>query len=640
MRITQCLIDNIDSIKRYVIITAFMPHLVTIKETPLNSFRFAFVLSALITLSGCASLLNTQNTAPTDAEVKSNSAQEDVTYQDFSVEQDTLYDLLVAEIASQRNQFDITLVNYIHQAQVTRDPAVILRAINAAQIAKDGEAIKELAMLWLEEDENSIAAHQLLGYQYALDKDYTQAMFHTSEILRLGGNTSVEALAINSAQESEEGKQALLTLYKDLFEQYPESWEVQYSIALVQRNLKQCDEAIANLDAVLKVQPRFQQAAIVKANCLNESGKKQEALEYSADAFDDFPDNNAIGRLYASLLIERGQTEDAANVFAQLIEYYPESPSLKLSYALLLLEINKPEEATVVFEQLKNYPAHKNDANYYLGRYSEEQEQLEEALNYFKAVSPGTHYNSSVERQAYILTKLDRQDEAIELLASLRKEQPNNEVRLWLIEYKLLNTFDQRDAALESLDKGIADYPNDEQLVYARAMHYEGDDRLEEMEADLRHLIDQNPNNAIALNALGYTLADRTDRLEEAAQLIGKALVLKPDNPAIMDSMGWVLFRLGKAEEAVQLLGAAYLKYPDGEVAAHLGEALWSLDKKDQARTVWSNSLRQQPDHKVLIETLQRLAPEMLEPNADSEDSTTNSAEDQPEPELETNSES
>ncbi|KZY70037.1 hypothetical protein A3738_25115 [Oleiphilus sp. HI0066] len=160
------------------------------------------------------------------------------------------------------------------------------------------------------------------------------------------------------------------------------------------------------------------------------------------------------------------------------------------------------------------------------------------------------------------------------------------------------------------------------------------------MEADLRHLIDQNPNNAIALNALGYTLADRTDRLEEAAQLIGKALVLKPDNPAIMDSMGWVLFRLGKAEEAVQLLGAAYLKYPDGEVAAHLGEALWSLDKKDQARTVWSNSLRQQPDHKVLIETLQRLAPEMLEPNADSEDSTTNSAEDQPEPELETNSES
>ena len=562
--------------------------------------------------------MNKSGTSSDQANSSPDNQEEDVEFADFSVEQDTLYDLLVAEIASQRGQFDITLVNYIHQAQMTRDPAVILRAINAAQIAKDSEAIKELTLIWLEAEPDNISAHQILAYQYSVDRAFPEAIDQIAKILELGGNTSIEALAISSSQASEEEKLELLELYTQLLEQFPDSWEVRYSLALVHRNLKQCDIAIEHLEQVITAQPDFQQAFIVKANCLSELGKKDQALAYTKQSFNKFPENNALGRLYASLLIEKGDTQTAEQVFATLLEYYPDSASLTLSHALLMLENKKVEEAKSAFEGLSTSPTHSSDAYYYLGRIAEQQEELEQAIKHYQNVTPSSHYNAAIERFVYLLSKLERMDEALERLALLRRDQPRNAQKLWLIQYQLLNTFDKKDMALEGLKEALIQFPDDETLLYARAMHYDGTGEIELMEQDLRKIISMNPNNAVALNALGYTLADKTDRLQEALQFITLALAIRPDNPAILDSMGWVLFKLGKNEEALALLSKAYINYPDGEVGAHLGEVLWVEGKKEEAKKVWNNSLRQQPDHPVLRATLERLAPEMLESTDDS----------------------
>ena len=582
--------------------------------------RFTLILNILFA-AGCASLSGKSGTSSSSADAESGTENEveEIEYADFSIEQDTLYDLLVAEIASQRDQFDITLVNYIQQAQMTRDPSIIFRAINAAQIAKDSEAIKELTLIWLEEEPDNIAAHQILAYQYSVEKAFPEAIDQIAKILELGGNTSVEALAISSSQASEEEKLELLELYTELLEQFPDSWEVRYSLALVQRNLKQCDAAISNLDKVIEEQAEFQPAFIVKANCLNESGKKEEALNYSAQTFAQFPENNPLGRLYASLLIEKGDTVKAEEVFATLLDYYPDSLSLTLSHALLMLENKKVEEAKSAFEALTSSPSHSSDAHYYLGRISEQQEDLEQAIEHYQNVAPSPNYNTAIERYVYLLTKLDRMDEALEQLALLRQDQPGNAKKLWLVQYQLLNTFDKKEMALEGLNQALQQFPGDEPLLYARAMHYDAIGELALMEQDLRKIIAANPQNAVALNALGYTLADKTDRYEEALQLITVALALRPDNPAILDSMGWVLFKLGKNEEALALLGKAYLSYPDGEVGAHLGEVLWVEGKQDEARKVWNNSLRQQPDHPILRSTLERLAPDMLESTTKTE---------------------
>jgi len=598
----------------------------------LKSIRFTLFFSFFLTISGCAAFKqSSQTTEEKTATTESSADQKEIEYGNFSAEQDTLYDLLVAELASQRKQFDITLVNYIHQAQVTRDPAVIIRAINAAQIANDSEAIKELALLWLENEPDNIGAHQILAYQYSVEKAFPEAMEQITKILELGGTTSVEALAISSSQATENEKQQLLELYTELVEKFPKRWEVRYSLALVQRNLSQCDAAIENLEQVIEIQPSFQQAAIVKANCLNESGKKERALSYSEESFDKFPRNNAIGRLYGSLLIEQDRTEDAEQVFAELVTYYPDSPSLKLSLALLKLENQKTEESQEIFTELTRVQSHQADAYYYLGRIAEQQEKTDLAIDYYQQVSPGTHYNAAIERTIYLLATSDQLDKALEKLAILRQEQPNNAAKLWLIEYSLMKELDEQEQASDTLTAAIEAFPDNEQLLYARAMEFDQKGNLEAMEADLRKIIAQNPQNAVALNALGYTLADKTDRLQEALQLITAALSLRPDNPAIQDSMGWTLFKLGEKEKALQLLGAAYLNYPDGEVAAHLGEVLWSLGKEDDAKQVWRNSLRQQPDHPILIKTLQRLAPELLD-NAEPSVEQSGQPELEPEP--------
>lgn len=576
------------------------------------TLRFVLILNILL-VSGCASLLNKSGTSSDQAKSAPQNQEDEIEYTDFSIEQDTLYDLLVAEIASQRDQFDITLVNYIHQAQMTRDPAVILRAINAAQIAKDSEAIKELTLIWLEQEPDNISAHQILAYQYSVDRAFPEAMDQIAKILELGGNTSVEALAISSSQASEDEKQELLELYTQLLEQFPDSWEVRYSLALVHRNLKQCDIAIEHLEQVIKTQPDFQQAYIVKANCLSEVGNQEEALAYAEQSFNEFPENNALGRLYASLLIEKGDTQAAEDVFATLLDYYPDSANLALSHALLMLENKKVEEAKSAFETLTASPTHSSDAYYYLGRIAEQQDELEQAIKHYQNVTPSSHYNTAIERYVYLLSKQERMDEALEQLALLRQDQPKNAQKLWLIQYQLLNTFDKKDMALNGLNEALIQFPEDESLLYARAMHYDGTGDIELMEQDLQKIINMNPRNAIALNALGYTLADKTDRLEEALKLITVALALRPDNPAILDSMGWVMFKLGKNEEALALLSKAYINYPDGEVGAHLGEVLWAEGKKEEAKKVWNNSLRQQPNHPILRATLERLAPEMLE---------------------------
>ncbi|WP_156498572.1 lipopolysaccharide assembly protein LapB, partial [Oleiphilus sp. HI0079] len=241
--------------------------------------------------------------------------------------------------------------------------------------------------------------------------------------------------------------------------------------------------------------------------------KKDEALAYAEQSFNQFPENNALGRLYASLLIEKGDTQAAEGVFATLLEYYPDSASLTLSHALLMLENKKVEDAKSAFEELTASPTHSSDAYYYLGRIAEQQDQPEEAITQYQNVAPSSHYNTAIERYVYLLSKQERMDEALERLALLRQDQPRNAQKLWLIQYQLLNTFDKTDMALDGLNQALTQFPEDESLLYARAMHYDGTGEIELMEQDLRKIITKNPRNAVALNALGYTLADKTDRL-------------------------------------------------------------------------------------------------------------------------------
>lgn len=575
----------------------------------MKSTHQILLLSSFLFLSACSGFaLKKDSKEETQKQV--SVQDEEIQYKDFDIEKDTLHDLLVAEIAAQRNEFNITLLNYLQQSHITRDPDIIRRAINAAQYLKDYEAVKEMAHLWVEVSPESVPAHQMLAFQYSVDRDYEQAMHHIDNILTLKGDARADSLAITASSLPENEREILLEQYQKLHEKHPNNHEVTYSLALVQKSLKRYDEALQIIEPVFAKAPDFEALSVLKTDILFSKGELQQALDFAEDKFEDFPKNHNLGRLYATMLVQNKQLDDAENVFKSLIESYPQAARLKLSLAIVQLENKKVDEAKALFIELSSDATLGSAAHFYLARIAEAQKDIPLAIEHYQKVSPGPHFDNSLERSIYLMVDSGLSDEVIEKLAGLRSNEPNNALKYWLLQVKVFSSFKDEERTNQALDQAIQAFPDDEQLLYARAMNREADDDLAGMEADLRVLIEKDPENAIAINALGYTLADRTDRLDEAFALIQKAVSLKPENPAILDSMGWVLFKLGKNKEALVFLLKAFQKFQDGEIAAHLGEVLMSLNQTTEAREIWGAIFLKQPEHKVLNETISRLDPE------------------------------
>jgi tetratricopeptide (TPR) repeat protein len=206
-----------------------------------------------------------------------------------------------------------------------------------------------------------------------------------------------------------------------------------------------------------------------------------------------------------------------------------------------------------------------------------------------------------------MLAKLGRLTEARNLLESLAEQFPPLAERFIMAEGEILLDAGDYDQALELYDSALKDTPDDPDVLYSRSLVYERMSRIGDAEADLRKILDHTPDDARALNALGYTLIVHTDRLDEADKLVSRALELTPDDPAIIDSMGWLRFRQGRAKDALPLLQKAYARFPDPEVAAHLGEVLWALGERNQAQSILGEASRSDPDNVQLRDTLKRL---------------------------------
>lgn len=569
------------------------------------------ILASVLGTSGCAHFSNQPSSNENSETIVDSPKNEEINYASFDQDQDTLYDLLVAEIAGQRNRIDITLVNYIQQARSTRDPGVIRRALNAAQYAKDAEAIKELALLWKDVEPENPSPYQLLAYHYSLSKDYAQAIENIDTVIALGGRISVESLAIGSQSLPDEDKQLLLELYQRLREKHPDSLPVQYSLAIVQTHLGDKTSALENLEEILAKDEDFESAYVLKSNILLDKSK-EEAEAFVSKAYERYPANHTLGRIYASLLINRKELATAADIFADLMKRYPQTPAFQLSYALVLLEDKRVDESRENLEQLLEAGVHQNEAHFYLGRIADTNQELDKAVYHYTSIAGGTHQQASLERAAYLLIQAERVEEGIDVLARARAKHPDQAPTLWGLQYKLLNSLEDNESAKATLNEALNEFPENEDLLYARAMHFERENQLDAMEQDLRKIMAINPQNAVAMNALGYTLADRTDRIDEAYQLVAMALNLKPENPAVMDSMGWVLFKKGQNEQALLFLLNAFQKFNDGEIGAHLGEVLLSLNQTTEAHEIWTRSFQLNPEHPVLIKTLQRLAPDLL----------------------------
>lgn len=567
--------------------------------------RSSALFLAFVFLNGCQAIAPVSPDAtPPAADTTPAPAPKPQVYSSFT--EDTVFSLLSAELAGQRNRFDIALDNYVTQAINTQDPGVSERAFHIAEYVGADQAALDTSLIWAKNDPTNLEAQRAAAIQLARAGRYDDSMAYMEKVLQGKGDTHFDFLALSAAETDADTRNGLLTSFDRLLKKYPKNGQLIFGKALLlQQNgdaqgaLKLLEDNPANDGDVTPI--------LLRARLLQGMDRGKEALPILEKSIRQYPDDKRLRLTYARMLVEQNRMDDAKVEFSSLVQQFPDDDELRYSLALVCLEAKAWDEAVGYLEDLIARGSHVDSAHLNLGRVYEERNDPQNALTEYAQVGPGNDYLPAQLRQSDILMSNGSVAEASKRLAASREAQPDYAVQLYLVEAETLANNNQSDRAWQVLGQALKQYPDDLNLLYTRAMLAEKRDDLSQMEKDLRAIIKREPDNAMALNALGYTLSDRTTRYAEAKVLIERAHTLNPEDPAVLDSLGWVNYRLGNLDEAERLLRQALERFPDHEVAAHLGEVLWANGKQREARKVWSKALEQQPDSPILRSTLRRL---------------------------------
>ncbi len=524
--------------------------------------------------------------------------------------QEMLYQFLLGEIAGQRGELKLASEAYMHLAANTRDARIAQRAMELAVYARRIPQATQAARLWLELEPGSTKARHTLVTMLVSAGRLHEARVHIDHLLKHGGPAVGETfLQLHSLLMRHPDKQAVLNLVEELAGVYRSVPEAHFAVAQAARQAGQYEQAAAALDEALRYRPGWEVAALYKGQLLARQGNEPVA-DFWKEFLANHPTAGEVRKAYARHLVSMGRYVEARAEFELLREASPGKADTFISLGLLSMQMNELDEAErYLMEALERRHPDSDQVKVYLGQLNEGRHKYEEALKWYQDVDRGHHHFDARLRAAIVLSKLNRVTEGRELLQALQPTAEKDQVRVVQTEAQMLRETNDMAGAYEVLSRGLQSFPDSPELLYDRAMAAEPLDRLEEVEKDLRRLIELQPDHAHAYNALGYTLVDRTGRYAEAIELLEKALKLAPDDPFILDSMGWAMFKTQRLDEAVNHLRRAYAARPDPEIAAHLGEALWVKGEREEAKRIWQGSIKDHPDNKSLRETVSRLQP-------------------------------
>ncbi len=563
-------------------------------------------LICFIFISGC-STSPTQVSQVKDAKetIKKGSEVEQVA--DLSFDSDSFYSLLVAEIAIDRRRYDIALDNYSRQARKTKDINVVTRATQISQVLKARSTTLEMVSLWQELDPGNAHTEQILVSELIHADKLEEALALSIDLLKKDEIAPLDAIAAKTVLRDKSEVISLEAKYNQLVTEYPKSEPLLLGHSFLQQKLEDFDGALSTIRRAISLNPDQVQIGMQEAHLLEQMGRKEESLEALAKLSKKHDKNIALRARYARKLA-RSDIEASQMEFEALHLLAPNNADITLSLALVTKQRGLFDQAANYFNKLIDQNMHWSISQFHLGEIYERQEKHNLAVMHYKMVLPGQKYVDATVRIAQIMSEDENEKQVLEFVDG-RREQANIDHKpgLTLLHAELLSRTGQFNASEDILSEGLKEFPNNTRILYARAMMYTKLDHIDAAEKDLKHIISLSPKNAAALNALGYTLVDKTDRIEEAYGYIVRAYDLTPTDPAVLDSLGWAEYKRGNIQKALVKLKEAMKLMPDHEIAAHLGEVLWVTGNQEEAKKVWKEGFGLKPNSNILHNTIHRL---------------------------------
>lgn len=596
----------------------------TLVNAPSTVSTIATAITLVITLmtAGCSTLsASAPQAGPTnDATEKANiptlsPAQEQAQLK--KIDQSPIFLVMAGELAGQANNLSQAADYYYAAAEQTNELSVIQRASQISLIAKKYDMAQTMAKRWIALEPSSIKAAATLTV-CAIQLGDTAAADQSLKNWLTQINQDNEAVfnELGAYLESNVARDKAITYIDHLAQQYPNNFTAQIVVAKLDLKFNRLQTAINAASRAVEISPRSMTARDILIVALSQSGNNPELLKALRSANQQFPNTARYVSGLIESTIRAGNTTEAGKLIEATLKKPQKDPSQLRNLALLSLQIDRPELARKALMKLDKLPDQHDLAQLLLGRLAAQSNDIHLAIRHFNHVSyKSEHYAQARILMAAAYAQSDDMTGALQSIdiALARPIDVADKQRLILAKAGLLQSEGLDQEALTTLNDAVTIWPNAHDLQLQRAMILLKFNRNIEAEEVLRKVIKEDPENATALNALGYTLADENRDLDEAEKMIRKALESDPENAAYLDSLGWAQYRLGQLEEAEKTLEHAYKLVPDPEVGAHWGTVLWHLNKQEQARTVWERALLLHGDHPVLTQTIQKYAPELMD---------------------------
>ncbi len=575
--------------------------------------RFRFVLVTLLfPLISCAANPEKQTADEVEQarpDTREVSAAPGPATSDESMDEEVMFRVMSAEMRGNEGDMEGAVGDYLAAAMESDDPQVAMRATRVAFAAQAWQQATMAADRWALLDPENLSAHEAAAMSMLATADYAAAELHLRSILELAPDKEaawgmVAGLLGRSASPEKAARLLETLLESEGEEDNPSGIFAQSQLAV---RLDDFDQAYEYAIRVTELAPERENYLLWAGQLARRQEDPTRALEFTRRAWELNPRGHDITLAYADLLARNDQPDKAR----ELLQDMEQIPDVYLTRILFELSTEDRAAAETIYQEFKARDFESEfEKAFYLGQAADALEMYEEAIAIFSTILRGQYFLAARARTAELQAELGDIDGARETLAMLRA-QPDSTVieQSWLTEAQILQQAKQPAVAIEVLNDALLQFPQSIAIRYSRALIAADQRNVELAESDLMYVLAQDGENAPALNALGYTLADQTDRLDEAEDLIRRAYELMPDDAAIIDSMGWVAFKQGRLEEAEKYLRQALSMDSNPEIAAHLGEVLWVMGRREEAQTVWNTALETSPDNRVLNDTLNRLTP-------------------------------